>query len=382
MERRYIKKICECYYYDYDLNKRGIWKDKESAINEIYEEVQLLFDNLYLEEQDIYRFIAEESNSFKQKFLYKLISTNIVEKYNSEILEIFSNMDENIKEDPYEVMDYYYEILNKFEDDKIITEMLMTAVSSVLFTLAAYWAISQGWKTISRAQWRIFTSFNNVAQDVAKLIESFTKAARIKNVLFLSNVEECWRKCGINPDRLEPFVGSVLQRQHDMNFMSKFFATNEDIEQADCLGACYLRWCIQQAKVLAQGYGYCLQNSGALTGNLDAIQIFIQPPSVNTCKDYYQLLRKHRKGFKEVAEVIFGPREILVNQAVQQYETNVYNSLTMGKGRKMGYKELPGISKNDDEKNTSKDNNSFEFNKNNKYSNNRFNNNKFNNRNN
>src|SRR6056297_461254 len=87
MDRLFIKNMVESYYNDKQLSEMDFWHSRQSAIDELNEQICVEFDNLYLDDVDIYNELYEMDRSSQQKTIYNLLNQFISDKYNVDYSE-------------------------------------------------------------------------------------------------------------------------------------------------------------------------------------------------------------------------------------------------------------------------------------------------------
>ena len=322
MDRPFIKLMCESYYNDLNLSKVDLFKDRNKIINEFYDELSTLMENVKIEDEDLYYEIFKELDRGSHKNLsYFLITDYLTHKYNMfETVDIdlssFNTPEQYLLEyyNPTMAPDVIGNVLGVGSSlpsaganpgavgaamDAAMSNAASSLVSipAVLGGIATMLAVIGFWKNISRAGWKALTALNDMNKKVSDIIHNLTRSGKVKQALFVTNADICWKKCNYKPEELSRFVGFVLS--------GRYVVTTKAEKQVDCLAACYLNWTLQQVGALCQGYVKCLEATGERDVKLNDLNVFLHQPAGAECKKYYDILKQHHDDFFDSIAVIF-----------------------------------------------------------------------------
>lgn len=301
MDRPYIKLMAECFYNDYQL--QTIWKDKSTALSELTDYLNLMMDNVKLEDSSFYfELHTNYDKGQQQKIIYFLLTEYVAETYcgldftkTKSLDEVIDELLENDLSSVSPLMHGLKQIAGTVSD-AIPFSAAGLGLSSI-GAFAAVLGIVLQWKNISRAGWLICDTFNKLTQQLAKFVSELTAPHRVKRAIFVTNADQCFRTCGVSSGSLSRLVGFALQRHG--------ISTEKANNQADCLAGCYLKWTLEQVKLLAESYIKCLQATGERGEIPSDLSVFLKEPSGSQCRVYYDILHRHYKSYQEAIDVIF-----------------------------------------------------------------------------
>ena len=333
MDRNFVKIMTESFYNDFELKQYNILENRQTIIQEIVQEINGLMDNLKLEDDETFYHVHEElSRSQQQHLIYSVIVEHLFDKYGLfEQIKLLENKQFDTKEEfitelggalaaPDFTVDFisggqYHNIGEVLRASSPALSLGFTGVLSLGVLIAAICY----WKQISNVGWKTLSSLNDLNKKISEKIHNYTKQGKIKNILFANNVDYCWKECGLNPKMLSRFIGFA--------FHNDKLYTGEARDQADCLSVCYLKWTLDQVKVLCSAYVSCLENTGERDKVLTDINIFLQNPTTGICNEYYKLLKKHYEDYQDAIDVIFRDQHDLKERYKQEYQKILHNTL-------------------------------------------------------
>lgn len=285
MDRPFVKQMCESYYIDKQLEKSNIWNNRESCIDELIHEINALIVNTRIENDETYYEAISYSRRHQQEAIYHLLNEYLEDKYNAPTPN------------------------NVLEEN---AELLM-GIAGVFTALSSYVAIHWYGK-LSRAGYRIVNAFGKLNDRIHGFLKKRTAESRVKYAMLISHLNICQRKCGIDSEKdLGATVGMGLTGQA---------FSEKSQQQAGCIADCFLKYSIEQLKVLAGAYVECLKNTGEKIDHLSDVSILLSKPMGDQCREYYDFLEKFNTDFREVLDVLFDG-----NPRMRQNYMNQYNEI-------------------------------------------------------
>lgn len=286
MDRPFVKKMCESYYIDKQLDQSKIWNNKESCINELINEINAIIINTKIENDETYYESISYSRRHQQETIYNLLNEYLEDKYNA----------------PKE---------NVIREDFTGPEMM--GLTGLFFGLASL-VTAKWYGEISRAGYRIVNAFGKLNDKIHSFLKKRTAESRMKYAMLVSHLNICQRKCGIDNEKsLGATVGMGLTGQA---------LSGKSQTQANCIADCFLKYSIEQLKVLAGAYVDCLKNTGEKIEHLSDVSILLSKPMGDQCREYYDFLEKFNSDFREVLDVLFKE-----NPRKRQDYMNLYNEI-------------------------------------------------------
>lgn len=284
MDRPFIKQMCEAYYVDKRLDQTKIWNTKEESVNELMNEINSLIVNARLENDDIYYEAISYTRRHQQEMIYNLLNEYMEDKYDVGQTTI--------------VQEFVGEV----------------GIGFAVFAPVAAFLAAHFYGEISRAGYRIVNAFGKLNDQIHKFLKKRTSESRVKYAMLISHLNICQKKCGIDSEKeLGRTVGMGLTGQA---------LSEKSQQQAECVKDCFLRYSIEQLKVLAGAYVDCLKSTGEKIDNLSDVSILLKKPMGEQCREYYDYLEKFNSDFREVLDVLFEK-----NPRGRQNYINMYNEI-------------------------------------------------------
>lgn len=292
MDRKYITLLCESFFNDHLVEKNTKF-NKSEIIGEMVDEVTSTMDNLWLEDRNTYDEVYNYNKSYQQQLVYNMLYEYFLEEYNINLHPFSVMIEEMADSGELSIFDEGFGAI-AFGAVNALANFLGPFGSAAL--IIAF--IFSCWGVLDRSSWHVMTGIHNITQKIAEIIANVTRGGRVKRLIFVTNLEQCMKTCGItNPTELSRFVGYALT--------NKMIITDKSKKQALCLSGCYVEWVIKSVEMLASAYARCLRLSGASKdSDISASSIFISTIPSRECSEYFNVLKEHYESFCDVAEVM------------------------------------------------------------------------------
>ena len=271
MDRPFLSLMCDSFYNDAHIKDFKIWESKEHAINELKSELFNLMDNVKLEDKDFYVSLHKDlDRSQQQKITYLLLSEYMSQKfsgksiYESVDLTQYDNLEQFLLSEDGGALGALGALWDGFGNlasgsahavggltsaagaglnavgsvgNAVAGAGTATALGltgTMMVSLATMAILIVAYKGLSRVGWASLSALNKTNQIISDFVHNLTRSGKVKRAVFHVNVDECYRKCNIDPKDLSRWVGLALS--------GKSFSTPLARDQAACLSTCYLNW--------------------------------------------------------------------------------------------------------------------------------------------
>lgn len=280
MNRQFIKEMCEAYYSDKGLKKFDF--DKEEMLTVLYNEVINCIENLKIEDSEAYVSLNEDvSVSAKQNIIYSLLDQFVHENIDSSFPSIW-----NIHPVKFE---------ESSSPEEYLSEIALTTLGGGVLAMTA--GIIAAWKPLSRIAWNALKKLNALNKTVTEMVHKSTVSGKVKQTILVNNLDQCFKSCGIDPKKVSALAGFAVD--------NRALTSEKSIKQVRCLTKCYLDWTVTQVQFLAEAYINCLKGTGEYDNDINSLTVFLKQTPRGVCKQYYDILSKHRDEFRDVVSYIF-----------------------------------------------------------------------------
>ena len=269
MDTRFIQKMCESYYYDFELDKKHIWDSKESCIKELKTIFIEDLNNIKFTDRNFYRSLFKKSKYEQYNIIYNVLGNYLYETYS----DSFSNAD-IIDEEDLEMMNNSIDNISLYLEEGLITTFV--GLTGTIFLLLQVLKRSN---IVSSIWSKMVTSFVDAFKKLYLFLYRNSLTSRIRHAVIYSNLNICGKQCGINDfsDLPYEFPQVVNQRVISVKNFDLFI----------CLLSCYINNVLNPLmEVAIREYLKCLRLSDENFpfDQLNSTTIFIPKLASSRCQ--------------------------------------------------------------------------------------------------